>query len=158
MTPAEKLIEIEAIQRLKYRYMRGIDEKRWDLVEGCFVPEATSSYSGGKYAFQGRDAIMKFLTESMARPTFLSSHRIHQPEIELTSDTTASGIWALEDYVIDEQHGLTIHGAAFYRDEYVKREGEWKILHTGYTRTFEQMQKREGQKWHVTQRGFAAES
>jgi len=157
MTPAEKLIEIEAIQRLKYRYMRGIDEKRWDLVESCFVPEATCSYSGGKYAFEGRDAVMKFLIESMDRPTFLSSHRVHQPEIDLTDEDTATGIWALEDYVIDEQHGLTIHGAAFYRDEYVKRDGEWKIRHTGYTRTFEQMQKREGQKWHVTQRGFAAE-
>ena len=117
----EQQREIEAIKRLKYRYMRGIDEKRWDQIEACFVPDATCAYSGGKYAFSGRDAIMKFLTESMARPTFLSSHRITQPEIDLTSDTTATGIWALEDYVIDEQYGLTIHGAAFYRDQYAMR-------------------------------------
>jgi hypothetical protein len=97
---------------------------------------------------------MKFLTESMARPTFLSSHRITQPEIDLTSDTTATGIWALEDYVIDEQYGLTIHGAAFYRDEYIKVGGEWKIQHTGYTRTFEQMQPRKDRGWNITQRGF----
>jgi hypothetical protein len=151
-----ELREIEAIKQLKYRYMRGIDEKLWDQVEACFVPNATSAYSGGKYAFEGREAIMKFLTESMGRPTFLSSHRVHHPEIELTSATTASGTWALEDYVIDEQHGITIHGAAFYRDRYVKADGEWKLQHTGYTRTFEQMQKREGQGWRVTQRGFEA--
>jgi hypothetical protein len=154
---ATKLLEIEAIRQLKYRYMRGIDEKLWDQIEACFVPEATCAYSGGKYAFEGRDAIMKFLTESMARPTFLSSHRIHQPEIELQSETSATGTWALDDYVIDEQYGLTIHGAAFYRDRYEKRDGAWKIVHTGYTRTFEQMQKREGQGWNVTQRGFGAE-
>ena len=154
MSTTDRLVEIEAIKRLKYRYMRGIDEKRWDEIETCFVPEATCSYSGGKYAFEGRDAIMKFLTESMARPTFLSSHRVHQPEIDFTSDTTATGIWALEDTVIDEQHGLTIQGAAFYRDQYVKVDGEWKIQHTGYTRTFEQMQPRKDRGWNITQRGF----
>ena len=79
----KKLEEIEAIKQLKYRYMRCIDQKLWEEMESCFTPDATSSYSGGKYAFDGRDAIMKFLTESMARPTFLSSHRVHHPEIEL---------------------------------------------------------------------------
>ena len=151
----KKLEEIEAIKQLKYRYMRCIDQKLWQEMETCFTPDATSSYSGGKYAFDGRDAIMKFLTESMSRPTFLSSHRVHQPEIELTSPTTATGTWALEDWVIDEQHGITIHGAAFYRDEYVKVGGAWKIRHTGYERTFEEMAPRKEQGWRITQHGFA---
>ena len=148
----EKMEEIEAIKQLKYRYIRAIDQKLWDVMESCFTPDATSSYSGGTYAFDGRDAIMKFLTESMSRATFLSSHRVHQPEIELTSPTTATGIWALEDYVIDEQHGITIHGAAFYKDRYVKVGGEWKIEHTGYERTFEEMAPRKEQGWRITQR------
>ena len=151
----KQLEEIEAIKRLKYRYMRCIDQKLWKEMETCFTPDATSAYSGGKYAFQGRDAIMKFLTESMSRPTFLSSHRVHHPEIELTSATTATGSWALEDWVIDEQHGITIHGAAYYRDEYVKVGGEWKIRHTGYERTFEEMAPRKEQGWRITQHGFA---
>jgi hypothetical protein len=148
----KQLEEIEAIKRLKYRYMRCIDQKLWQEMEGCFTPDATCSYSGGKYAFDGRDAIMKFLTESMARPTFLSSHRVHHPEIELTSATTATGTWALEDWVIDEQHEITIHGAAFYQDRYVKVGGQWKIQHTGYERTFEEMAPRKVQGWKVTQR------
>ena len=137
-----RLEEIEAIKLLKYRYMRCIDQKGWQEMETLFTPNATCSYSGGKYKFDGRDAIMKFLTESMARPTFLSSHRVHHPEIELTSATTATGRWALEDWVIDEQHGITIHGAAFYEDRYVKVDGEWKIEHTGYERMYEEMQPR----------------
>jgi hypothetical protein len=152
MTFVEKMEEIEAIKQLKYRYIRAIDQKLWDVMESCFTPDATSSYSGGKYAFDGRDAIMKFLTESMSRASFLSSHRVHQPEIELTSPTAATGIWALEDYVIDEQHGITIHGAAFYKDRYVKVGGEWKIQHTGYERTFEEMAPRKEQGWRITQR------
>jgi hypothetical protein len=39
MNATDKLTEIEAIKRLKYRYMRGIDEKLWDQIEACFVPE-----------------------------------------------------------------------------------------------------------------------
>jgi len=149
-----KLEAIEAIKQLKYRYMRSIDQKLWAEMRDCFTPDATTSYSGGKYAFEGIDAIMQFMTESMDRPSFLSSHRVHQPEIELTSETTATGRWALEDYVIDTQHGITIHGAAFYEDRYVKWDGEWKIQHTGYQRSFEQMQARKDQGWRVTQRGF----
>jgi hypothetical protein len=150
----ERLEETEAIKRLKYRYMRSIDQKLWDEMRSCFTPDATTSYSGGKYAFEGIDAIMKFMTESMDRGSFLSSHRVHHPEIEFTSATTATGRWALDDYVIDTQHGITIHGAAFYEDRYVKVGGEWKIQHTGYERTFEQMQARADQGWRVTQRGF----
>jgi hypothetical protein len=30
-----------------------------------------------------------------------------------------------------------LQGAGFYSDEYVKVDGEWKIKHTGYERTFE---------------------
>lgn len=60
----------------------------------------------------------------MDRPTFLSSHRVHQPEIRLTSASSATGVWALEDYALDLEHDFRLRGAAFYSDEYVKVEGE----------------------------------
>ena len=136
------LQEIEAIKRLKYKYMRGVDEKLWDEVRETLAEDATCAYSGGKYAYDGRDAIMNFLVESMQRDTFLSSHRLHQPEIDITSETSATGIWALEDTVIDLQFEITLRGAAFYRDEYVKIDGQWLIKHTGYERTYEEIQSR----------------
>ena len=37
---------------------------------------------------------------------------------------------------------MTIRGAAFYDDAYVKVEGVWKIRHTGYKRTYEELQSR----------------
>ena len=78
------LQEIEAIKRLKYRYMRCLDLKRWDEMSECFVEEATASYSGGKYAFTGRAAILDFFTQAMGRPGVLSAHHVHHPEIDLT--------------------------------------------------------------------------
>jgi len=135
------LQEIEAIKRLKYKYLRCLDQKRWPELATCFTPDAKSSYGDGKYSFDERDAIMHFLETSMPR-TMLTSHRVHHPEIDLTSATTATGIWALDDVVIETKGGFTIRGAAFYRDEYIKVDGEWKIRATGYQRVFEEMQSR----------------
>ena len=152
------LQEIEAIKRLKYRYMRCIDEKRWEELAECFAEDATVSYSGGRYSFEGRDAVMKFLVDSMDRDSFLSSHRVSQPEIELTGETTATGIWALEDTVIDTQFEFTLRGAAFYRDEYRKIDGQWKIRSTGYQRTFEEIESRkERPGLTLTQRRWGGE-
>ena len=136
------LVEIEAIKRLKYKYLRCLDQKLWDEIAECFVENATSAYGGGKYSFEGRDAILGFLRDAMGADTFLSSHRVHHPEIDFSSETTATGIWALEDVVIDTKWEITIRGAAFYEDEYVKEGGVWKIQHTGYKRTYEEMQSR----------------
>ena len=130
--------ELEAIKRLKYKYLRCLDEKRWAELAKCFTKDATSAYSGGKFSFEGRDAIMEFLEKAMSADSFLSSHTVHQPEIDLTSETTATGVWALQDTVIETNANLVIRGAAFYRDEYVKLDGEWKIRSTGYERTYEE--------------------
>ncbi len=137
-----ELQEIEAIKRLKYKYFRCLDLRLWDEMRECFVEDATSAYSSGKYSFQGRDQIIKFLIGAMDRPTVLSAHHGHHPEIELTSATTAVGTWALADVFIDLQAGITLRGAAYYHDEYSKANGEWRIKSTGYERIFEEVQNR----------------
>ncbi|MDX1385028.1 MAG: hypothetical protein R3190_15345, partial [Thermoanaerobaculia bacterium] len=60
----------------------------------------------------------------------------------LAGDGTATGVWALEDVVIETRFEITIRGAAFYRDEYVKQGADWRIQHTGYKRTYEEIQSR----------------
>lgn len=143
MTP-DDLVEIEAIKQVKYRYFRFLDLKQWDDIATLFVPEATCAYSVGADPFEGRDAIVDFFRKSMGRETFLSSHKAHHPEITLTGPDTATAIWALEDWVIDTQWELDIRGAAFYNDDYVKRDGEWKILRTAYKRVMEELSPRAG--------------
>ena len=132
------LQEIEAIKRLKYKYLRCLDQKRWAELAECFTKDATSAYSGGKFSFEGRDAIMEFLEKAMSADSFLSSHTVHHPEIDFTSETTATGVWALHDTVIETNANIVIRGTAFYRDEYVKLDGEWKIQSTGYERIYEE--------------------
>jgi len=132
--------DLEAIKRCKYKYMRCLDQKLWRELRDCFSEAAVASYSGGKYRYEGREAILSFLERSMGADTFHSSHRVHHPEIDFTSATCARGTWALDDVVIDTKWNLTIHGAAFYEDEYVREsDGVWRISRTGYKRTFEEV-------------------
>jgi hypothetical protein len=138
-TGPEALVEIEAIKRCKYRYLRCLDQKRWDELAGCLLEDCTAAYSGGKYAFTGRAAILDFLERSMGREDFLSSHRCTHPEIDLVSTTEATGTWALDDTVIIGEFDLIVHGAAFYEDRYRKVDGQWYLAHTGYRRSFEQL-------------------
>jgi len=138
MTP-EDLVEIEKIKRLKYRYARLLDTKDWDALADCFVPDATASYGGGQYEFTGRDAIMDFLTTALGSTEVLTSHTVTQPEIELLGHDRARGTWALQDIVLLTQMDLVVRGASFYEDEYVDVDREWRFLHTGYRRVWEEM-------------------
>ncbi len=134
---------LEEIKQLKYRYLRCVDRKLWAELRETLAEDATSSYSGGKYSFSGRDKIMAFLEKSMSSTKFLSSHTCHHPEITLESATSAKGVWALHDTVINLEQGWTLNGSAFYEDSYVKgADGKWRIQHTGYTRTYEEVELR----------------
>ncbi|MGE4652066.1 MAG: nuclear transport factor 2 family protein [Myxococcota bacterium] len=138
------LEELEAIKRVKYKYLRCIDTKRFDELVECFTEDAEAAYDKGKYSAAGRKAVLEFLVGALEREDVASMHNVHCPELELTSPTTAKGSWYLHDYVVNpgEENGAMparsiLQGAGFYSDEYVKIEGEWKIRFTGYERTFE---------------------
>ena len=136
------LEQIEMIKRLKYRYMRALDLNQWDELADCFTEDAVTDYDSGEYSFQGKKNIIDFLKQFMDRPTQIGQHHVHHPEIDLTSDTTATGIWYLQDIFIDLDANTTLRGAGFYHDEYEKVDGQWKIKHTGYVRTYEEVEER----------------
>lgn len=149
MDPLRELVEIEAIKRLKARYQRAVDTKDWDLMRSVLAPDATAVYSDGRHRYDGRDAIVDFLIEGLGTPEIQSMHHAHTPEIEVTSETTAKGVWYLEDFVLSERpagdwapDGTVMHGTGIYHDEYVKIDGEWVIARTGYERIFEDFQPR----------------
>jgi hypothetical protein len=149
-----ELKEIEAIKQLKYKYFRCLDSKQWDEMATCFTDGATAAYDDGKYAYDGRDAIMEFLSGALGSRDVISQHHGHHPEIELTGKTTARGVWYLEDYVIFKQLDMRLRGAAFYHDRYVKVDGQWKLEHTGYVRTYEEVQNAsESLAWKLTSDG-----
>ena len=135
MDDLQRLVAIEAIKQLKARYQRCLDTKDWAGLADCFSEDATSEYDGGKYSFHPRDAIIEFLSTSMAK--LVTLHQVHTPEIDVLSETEAHGIWYLQDIVFAEDREMTLLGAGFYHDVCVKRGGAWLIHKIGYERTFE---------------------
>ncbi|HTT86865.1 MAG TPA: nuclear transport factor 2 family protein [Acidimicrobiales bacterium] len=132
------LAEIEAIKQLKYRYFRFLDTKCFTELGELLTDDVTTSYQSGAYSHRGPDAVVAFLGETLGAADIVTMHNGHHPEIELTSPTTARGTWYLQDRVVVRAHDLEISGTLLYDDEYAKRDGTWKIRHTGYDRIFEE--------------------
>jgi hypothetical protein len=137
------LVVLEEIKRLKYRYLRGVDLKLWDEVADTFTADATADYGthavgGDGKQFEGRDAIVEFLTQSLGNG-IITVHHAAQPEIDVDGDT-ATGRWSFTDRVIVPEHKVIIEGAAFYEDTYRREsDGVWRMSHIGYVRTYESM-------------------
>ena len=134
------LAEIERIRRLKYRYLRCVDLKRWDEIGDLFTEDATADYgtpsAGRPLNLASREEIVAFLAGSLGND-IITLHSAGQPEIDLDGDT-ATGTWRFEDTVIATKYKVVITGAAFYEDRYRRcGDGAWRIAHTGYQRIFE---------------------
>ena len=60
------------------------------------------------------------------------------------------------DQVIITDFAVNLRGAAFYEDRYRKTDEGWKISHTGYQRTFEEMHPRSAiEGLNLTANGFS---
>ena len=86
--------------------------------------------SGGNL-MTGADRYMVFLREAIG--DVLTVHHGHTPEIELTSETTATGIWAMED-MLRWPNGKEMHGYGHYHETYEKVHGAWRIKTLTLTR------------------------
>ena len=124
--------DIRAIEQLKARYFRTMDTKDWDGMRQVFADAVVvdTTESGGGVV-SGADEFMAFLTETLA--DVVTVHHGHTPEIQLTSDTTASGIWAMED-MLRWPDGTELHGFGHYHETYEKVDDAWRIASTTLTR------------------------
>jgi hypothetical protein len=131
---------LEEIRQLKYRYLRCVDEKLWDELADVLTPDATIDYGtrvyGKPLTFAGRDNLIDFFRANLG-PGIVTVHAAGQPEITVDGDS-AAGTWRFSDTVIAADYRVVIVGSAFYQDRYARcADGQWRISHTGYTRTYE---------------------
>jgi hypothetical protein len=132
MNDAAALLEIEAIKQLKARYCRYLDTKDWQAWRGIFADELLSDTSqAGGNVIHGADDFVAFTRKGLGNRA--TAHQVHAPEIELTSATTARGIWALED-VVRLAPGLNLRGYGHYHETYEKTDGQWRITSSTLTR------------------------
>jgi hypothetical protein len=128
----EELVDIEAIKQLKARYCRYLDTKDWSAWRAIFTDDfhSDTAESGGK-VIDGADEFVAFTRKSLRNQATV--HQVHAPEIELTSPTTARGIWALED-VVRFGPGVNLRGYGHYEETYQKVDGQWHISSSKLTR------------------------
>src|SRR4051812_28083596 len=91
--------DIEAIRRLKARYFRTMDTKDWAAMRDVFADDVVvdTTASGGNVV-EGADEFVELISGLLDGATTV--HHGHMPEIDVTSPSTATGIWALHDIVI----------------------------------------------------------
>jgi hypothetical protein len=132
MATLEELDAIEQIKKLKARYFRCMDTKDWDGFQDVFAPDAsldTTQEAPDIEVVHGAPEIRQFVQGSV--DPVVTVHHGHMPEIEITSPTTARGIWAMQDFLkMPEGSPLgmkTMIGWGHYHETYELVDGQWKI-------------------------------
>ncbi|MEE2031093.1 nuclear transport factor 2 family protein [Rhodococcus chondri] len=150
LTPAEQLVALEEIKKVFAARLRIMDNKQWDLYPTLHTDDvvsetfhdATDDHSHlppaqRPGAVVGGEALKNMIRTFLDGPVSVTTaHHGHNPEITLTSDTTATGIWAMEDVLWwtngdVEEH---LHGWGHYHEEYRKVDGTWLISYRNLTR------------------------
>lgn len=136
---AADLQDIEAIRRVKARYVRYGDTKNWEgfrdlltddfeaYIEGMPRSSPDAPTSGG---IQGLEMFLQAFSVMLADS--LTVHHLYSSEIVITGPETATGIWAMHDVV--KLPACVFRGWGHYHEEYEKREGHWKIRKSRVTR------------------------
>jgi SnoaL-like domain len=133
MTTASASMDLEAIKQLKARYFRLMDTKQWaeweDLFteDGVIGPLATGIPGVAAMDPQSRHEFVKQARKNLA--DVKSIHHGYMPEIELLSEVSARGIWAMDD-LLEYPNGSPLkrlRGYGYYHETYAKVRGEWKI-------------------------------
>lgn len=134
--------ELEAIRQLKARYCRFLDTKDAEGWRGVFTEDLVVNLDMA-VSVGGTDPMTAPPVQGVENfvPTVLAGlegvatmHHCHTPEITLTSASTATGIWAMEDLLIFGD-GREMRGAGHYHETYEKRDGAWQIKTLHLTRT-----------------------
>ena len=125
-------VDVVAIGALKARYCRYIDLKRWQSLEALFTPDCTftldsmdkSEMGNSAQASLTREAFVSMVSEVLVAGS-TSVHHVHSPELTSHNRTEASGIWAMEDYVVSPARSF--RGYGHYIETYRKSAGVWRI-------------------------------
>ncbi|GAB3957010.1 nuclear transport factor 2 family protein [Micromonospora vulcania] len=148
MNDLERLTIIEDLRRVMARYVYSADHHRFEDLGALFTPDGTfTPYKpdGSMWMrMEGREGIAKSIG-GRNMPGDVLIHHIFSDEIDVESETTARGTWAMEDLVSRvEREGMAdgpdgplpkgMHGFGHYHAKFVKVDGSWYISELTQTR------------------------
>ncbi|WP_167103084.1 nuclear transport factor 2 family protein [Mycobacterium sp. DL592] len=145
LSPVERLLAIEEINAVFAGRLHCLDAKDWEHYGDFHTEDVVSdTWRDARRAGDtpapvvvGREALSTAIRATLDGPVPITSvHHGHTPLIELTTDTTARGVWAMEDRLW-WTHGETeehLHGWGHYHETYRKVDGRWLISSRTLTR------------------------
>jgi hypothetical protein len=120
------LEDVNAIQALKWRYLRACDRKQPDLVRDCFTPEAVIDFEGFPL-FTDREAFVEVYRRFGCQPHIVDMHHGQNPIVELIDADHARGWFDCFFFQIDTDSRRLTQLAVSYDDGFVRRDGRWLI-------------------------------
>ncbi len=114
--------DIEAIEKVKAVYGRAADTRDWDLLRTTITDDFSCDTGAGPTI--GATAFMERVRSNPTEIT--TAHHAVMPEIELTSPSTATGIWAVH-MMARFADGRAVDGFGHYFDTYEKVDGSWRL-------------------------------
>lgn len=141
----ELFLAHKAIGELKARYCRLMDTKQWEDWALLFCEDILMDCSDdvppelGDAITRGRKTVVAQVRHFVGDA--ITVHQVHYPEIELTSETTATGLWAMSDVVVWPEGveppvaGVrSLHGYGHYHETYQLTDDVWQIQSLKLTR------------------------
>lgn len=138
----DRLLALEELRFLKARYFRLLDTKRWNEWAELFEPDIIAEFRDEHpdAVYHGRDAFVTTVKASL--DPALTLHHGHTPELEVLSETSAKGVWTMQDWLYwpdgGNQTGVTgirsLLGWGHYHETYRKSSGQWRIATLKLTR------------------------
>ncbi len=123
----QRLEDLEAIRRLKARYLNACDAQDPETAKGCFAAGPVLIDMGHVGVFTDREEFARLYRAAGCQPFILDMHHGANPEIELIDDTHARAQWALEYRNINTRDKTVTFISLVYHDQYAKISGEWQI-------------------------------
>ena len=144
LSPVERLLAIEEIKAVFAGRLQCLDAKDWEHYGDFHTEDVVSDTwrdarrgDAAAPVIVGREALSAAIRATLDGSVPITSvHHGHTPQIELTTDTTARGVWAMEDRLWwthgeVEEH---LHGWGHYHETYRKVDGRWLISSRTLTR------------------------
>ena len=131
----ERLIELEAIVRLKACREQAVDRKGWDTYAALHSDDYVA-HSIGPIPIVGGRAAADALAALLENVTTV--HHSHSPLIDFHDRDNATGVWAMEDNLFWRRNGEKqwLRGFGFYHEKYVRTgDGQWRFSYRRLERT-----------------------
>lgn len=126
----QRLEDLEAIRRLKHRYLNACDQQLPEVARDCFADGEIVIDMGHLGVLRHRDEFAALYRAAGCHPHVLDMHHGGNPEIDFVSDDHARALWSLDYRNINTQEKTVTFLSVIYHDEYRRIDGAWRITHS----------------------------